>query len=107
MVSKKRDSYSQFTEEYLEEPKYINSLSDDEKVWLNDFFRAYYGRDSKVFNKLNFTPKQRRESYNRHRGVVNDIYNKYSRIYFGGIASDEAMEEIQSLQEIPVGKPND
>lgn len=67
--------------DYKDEVKYINSLSDENKEWLNTFLLGYYHRSKVAMDKLQFPVMLRRSRYNQHRGVVGDIYNKRNRIY--------------------------
>ena len=77
-IAQSKHSYYQYIQkDYKDEGDYINSLSDDEKEWLNDFLLAYYHRNKKAMDKLNFSKDLRRSRYNQHRGVVNDFYSKH------------------------------
>jgi hypothetical protein len=69
------------TDDYQFENKYLKSLNVADKEWLEAFISAYYFRNSKDFIKLNFTVKQRRESFNRHRPILNDMYSKCNRTF--------------------------
>jgi ribosomal protein S17E len=69
------------TDDYQSEKKYLKSLSAADKEWLEAFISGYYFRNSKDFLKLNFTVKQRRESFNRHRPILNDMYSKCNRTF--------------------------
>lgn len=76
-ISRKKDSYyHHLHEDYINESKYINSLSDDEKEWLNDFLLGYYHRNKQAMDRLKFPLELRRSRYNQHRGVINDVYTK-------------------------------
>jgi len=65
------------TDDYAQETKYLKSLSEADKEWLNTFISGYYFRNTQSFLKLNFTISQRRISYNRHRAILNDIYSRF------------------------------
>ena len=79
-VAKDAGVYSQYLHgDYVEEGKYLSSLSNDDKKWLGDFWNAYYKRTTQAFNKLNFSVALRRSLYNNHRAVVNDIYHRRTR----------------------------
>jgi hypothetical protein len=69
------------TDDYQSENTYLKSLNLADKEWLEAFISAYYFRNSKDFIKLNFTVKQRRESFNRHRPILNDMYSKCNRTF--------------------------
>jgi len=80
LLAKTRDTYAKYMkEDYENEKKYLSSLSDDEKEWLNTFLQAYYHQSKKAMDTLNFPISLRRERYNQHRGVKNDVYNKANR----------------------------
>lgn len=82
LLAKVKDSYAQYMhDDYKDEAKYINSLSDDNKEWLNDFLLGYYHRSKPAFERLKFPVMLRRARYNQHRGVVADIYNHRNRVY--------------------------
>lgn len=67
-------------EDYKDEAKYINSLSDEHKEWLNTFLQAYYHRSKDAMDKIKMPLLMRRSRYNQHRGVVRDIYNKKNKV---------------------------
>lgn len=67
-------------DDYADEAKYINSLTDENKEWLNTFLQAYYHRSKAAMDKLKMPLLMRRSRYNQHRGVVGDIYTKRNRI---------------------------
>ncbi len=80
-VAKDAGVYSHYLhKDYENEGKYLASLSNEEKKWLGNFWNGYYKRAKKAFEALNFTVKQRRESYNRHRGVVADVFHRATRL---------------------------
>lgn len=80
-MAKYQDTYSQFmAEDYKDEAKYINSLNDDEKIWLNTFLQGYYHRSKPAMDILKFPVMLRRSRYNQHRGACNDIYNKKNKV---------------------------
>jgi len=80
-------------EDYKQEEKYLTSLSDEEKEWLNTFLQGYYHQSKKAMDKLNFPLMLRRERYNQHRGVKNDVYNKSNRWTFDDYLGSEKDEK--------------
>lgn len=87
-------------DDYKDESKYINSLSDENKEWLNTFLQGYYHRSKPAMDKLKFPVMLRRSRYNQHRGVVGDIYNKRNRIYPEAWSSEnDAWESITPPDE--------
>lgn len=85
MLALKKGTYTQYMHnDYMSEAKYINSLSDSEKEWLNTFLRAYYHMDKKSMDKLQMPIEMRRSRYNQHRGAKNEIFNKRARNALNG-----------------------
>lgn len=80
LLAKTNDTYAKFMkEDYQDEAKYINSLSDDDKIWLNTFLQGYYHQSKPAMDKLKFPVMLRRARYNQHRGAKSDFYNKRTR----------------------------
>ena len=100
VLARKPNSYSNFLYEYFHEADYINSLSDSEKVWLNDFFRAYYFRDKKSMDKLGFSVEVRRDRYNRHRGTINDVFTKGIQVPFSATTYKSSyFQELYAIED--------
>lgn len=66
-------------------------FSPEEQAWYKLFISAYYYRNKKAMDELGMPVLTRRELYNRHRGVCNDIYNKPMLDY--GIIDDLVSEK--------------
>jgi hypothetical protein len=71
-----KTSFSIFTsQDYNGEEDYLNSLSDEEKEWLNNFLRGYYLRDAKSGKEVGLTSEHMKEAYKNYRRVKNDYFN--------------------------------
>lgn len=94
LLAKTRDTYAKYMkEDYEQEEKYLASLSDEEKEWLNTFLQGYYHQNKKAMDILNFPLALRRERYNQHRGVKNDVYNKSNRWDITDLDKGEEQDE--------------
>lgn len=86
--------YSKYcAEDYFHEKKYLKSLSKEEKKWLNSFLLGYYYQLKTHFDEVGFTVAQRRKSYNVHKGVKRDIFNKSNRLTLDTIYSTHQNKE--------------
>ena len=104
LLAKVHDTYASFMyEDYKNEKKYINSLSDEDKIWLQTFLQGYYHQSKPAMDKLKFPVMMRRSRYNQHRGAKADIFNKrnlidVSTVWFEELCV-ESIEREKSLRE--------
>lgn len=65
-----------FRSNYKHYVDWIPNLSKEDKDWYYKFICAYYFQNKKCMDELKFPTQMRRDIYNRHRGVKNDVFNK-------------------------------
>lgn len=54
-----------------------SNLPPKERAWYKSFIDAYYYRNKKAMDSINMPVQMRRDLYNRHRGVCNDVMNRH------------------------------
>jgi hypothetical protein len=71
----KKELYSKIKQQYFD-IDYINSLSEDEKQWLNDFMNEFLGANLKESERLMHNNKTLSKSvYDANNSRNRDIYN--------------------------------
>ncbi len=89
MPYKRTGSYVKYLkDDYERERKYLNSLSPEDQIWLNNFLRAYYGIEPKFMELVKMPVMMRRSRYNQHVGVKRDIYTNRSPCSLDGQSYD-------------------
>lgn len=71
----KKELYSKIKQQYFD-IDYVNSLSEDEKQWLNDFMNEYYGANlNESKERMHNTDVLRKDVFDRNNARNRDIYN--------------------------------
>lgn len=71
----KKELYSKVKQQYFD-IDYINTLSEEEKQWLNDFLNEYYGANlNESKERMHNTPTLRKDVFDRNNARNRDIYN--------------------------------